>query len=113
MLAERLAIDFHDFELGWGGYKYPMLVTDRSTGLIWDFYLADRKSRTIINSLSYLLDFLKQHYNLVPKVVECDNELTTQKPKIFRFLQGRRIKVQPSAPYTHNPKMVVLSARGV
>jgi hypothetical protein len=38
----RLAIDFHDFEESIGNYTSVMLVTDRFSGYIWDFYLQDR-----------------------------------------------------------------------
>src|SRR6202012_2242966 len=65
-----------------------------------DFYLEDRTAQSIINALSHLFDVLEQNYNLKPETVECDNESTTQKPRVFQFLQARRIKVEPSAPYT-------------
>jgi hypothetical protein len=37
--CKRLAIDFHDFEKEVEGYSSSMLVTDRWSGYIWDFYL--------------------------------------------------------------------------
>jgi hypothetical protein len=52
----RLAIDFHDFNRGYGGFNSLMLVTDRWSGYSWDYYLSDRKA----------------------KVAEVDNELTTR-----------------------------------
>ena len=77
-----------------------MLVSDRYSGLTWDFYLEDRTAQSIINALSYLFNLLEQNYNLKPEIIECDNEITTQKPPVFQFLQARRLKVEPSAPYT-------------
>src|SRR5262249_46187547 len=100
--AQRLAIDFHDFEEGRGGYKYLMLVTDRYTGLVWDFYLENRTAKSIINALSYLLDVLKQTYDLKPEVIECDNEITSQKPQVNQFIHSYRIKLEPSAPHTQS-----------
>ena len=80
-----------------------MLVTDRYSGLIWNFYLQDRTAKSIIKVFfPYFLDFLKQTYNLKPEVIECDNEITTQKPKVHQFLQNCHIKVEPSAPYTQS-----------
>src|SRR5204862_6137643 len=49
--GERLAIDFHDFEVGRGGFKSMMLVTDRHTGFIWDFYFDRRPGEAIITAL--------------------------------------------------------------
>ena len=69
-----------------------MLVSDRYSGLTWDFYLEDRTAQSIISALTYLFDLLEQNYNLKPEVVECDNEITIQKPQVSRFLQGRQIK---------------------
>jgi hypothetical protein len=77
-----------------------MLISDRYSGLTWDFYLEDRTAQSIINAFSYLFNLLEQNYNLKPETVECDNEITTQKPRVLQFLQARRIKVEPSAPYT-------------
>ena len=98
--AQRLAVDFHDFEEGRGGYKNLMLISDRYSGLTWDFYLEDRTAQSIINALSYLFNLLEQNYNLKPEIIECDNEITTQKPRVFQFLQAHRLKLEPSAPYT-------------
>ena len=79
-----------------------MLVTDRYTGLVWDFYLQDRTAKSIINVLSYLLDFLKQNHELKPEVIECDNEITSRKSQVYQFIHSCRIKVEPSAPYTQS-----------
>ena len=52
--GRRLAIDFHDFEESYDRFKSVMLVTDRWSGLIWDFYLSDRKADTIIATIKIL-----------------------------------------------------------
>ena len=38
----RLAVDFHDFEPDPHGYKSLMLVTDRWSGYMWDYYMERR-----------------------------------------------------------------------
>ena len=50
----RLAIDFHDFKAINLGYSSVMLVTDRYSGFIWDFYLTNRRADTIITALKWL-----------------------------------------------------------
>jgi hypothetical protein len=97
----RLAIDFHDFNRGYGGFNSLMLVTDRWSGYCWDYYLPNRKAKTIIAALKHLFGMLKRQYRIEPKVVEVDNELTTQKPDVRNYLENTEfMKVEPSAPYT-------------
>ena len=99
--AQRLAIDFHDFEKDSKGFNSLMLITDRFSGLCWDFYLQDRRATTIVSTLKWFFDMIQYRFELKPKVVECDNEITTQKPKVTQFLQEElKISVEPSAPYT-------------
>ena len=43
---------------------------------------------------------MKSQYNVFPTAVECDNEFTTQKPRIRKYLEEKGINVEPSAPYT-------------
>ena len=49
-LGQRIALDFHDFELASDNSHYLALFTDRCTGMIWDYYLPDRKAPTVISS---------------------------------------------------------------
>ena len=63
----RLAIDFHDFNRGYGGFNSLMLVTDRWSGYTWDYYLSDRKAQTIIAAFKHLFGMLKRQYNIEPK----------------------------------------------
>jgi len=101
--GERLAIDFHDYEEDDQGYDSLMLISDRCTGWSWDFYLKDRKAKTIITTLRYFFDFVAHQYDLKPKVVEADGEITSVKPKVKRYLeQERLLKVEPSPPYTQD-----------
>ena len=97
--SKRLAIDFHDFEEETEGYSSCMLVTERWSGHIWDFYLQDRKADTIITVLKILIGILES-YGIKVQVIECDNELTSQKPAVRRFIESLSIKVEPSPPYT-------------
>ena len=56
----RLAVDFHDFNRGYGGFNSLMLVTDRWSGHYWDYYLSDRKAETIIPAFKHIFDMLKR-----------------------------------------------------
>jgi len=77
-----------------------MLVTDRWSGLCWDYYLSDRKAKTILTAINHLFGTLLRQYEIKPKIVEVDNELTTQKPEVKAFFYSQYLTVEPSAPYT-------------
>ena len=83
----RLAVDFHDFNPG-RGFTSLMLVTDRWSGMNWDYYMSDRRADTIIKALDHLFGVFKRQYSIEPKVIECDNEITTQKPEVKTYLEN-------------------------
>ena len=93
----RLAVDLHPFEEGYNGYRYLLLITDRWSGLAWDYYLKDRAFETITTALSHLFGSLQQ-YQIRPTVVECDNELS--QPVFEDYFHQLFIRIEPSAPYT-------------
>jgi len=98
--GKRIAIDFHDFEEDEDNYNSLMLITDRWSGYMWDFYLQDRTADSIITVLSTFLGLLKNQYELKPQVFECDNELTSQKPRVKIYIESLHIRIEPSPPYT-------------
>lgn len=100
--AERLSIDFHSYEnQSYNKEKCQLLITDRYSRFQWDFYLTDnRTAKSITRVLSNFLTFLQNQYNITPKVIETDNEITTVKPDVERWIRGKGIAVEPSAPDT-------------
>ncbi|KAK1912632.1 hypothetical protein P3342_004568 [Pyrenophora teres f. teres] len=101
-LGERLAIDFHTYEHQTvTKEKSQMLITDRFSGLQWDLYFTDNRiAKSIIRLLTIFLLFLKNYYNISVKTIELDNEITTVKLDVERWLATKGIKVEPSAPDT-------------
>ena len=55
---------------------------------------------TIITILRQLFGTPKCQYDIEPKIVEIDNELSTRKPEVKAYFDGQFKKVEPSAPYT-------------
>jgi hypothetical protein len=100
--GERLAIDFHSYEAqSITKEKSQMLIMDRFSGLQWDIYFTDnRTAASIIAKLANFFLFLKNHFNITVKVIESDNEITTVKPQVERWLNTKGIIVEPSAPDT-------------
>jgi hypothetical protein len=81
--------------------KSQMLITDKYSGFQWDFYFTDnRTARSIIKILTNFFLFLKNHYNITPKIIEADSEITTVKPEAERWLASQGMTVEPSAPDT-------------
>src|SRR5947207_13913281 len=76
-----------------------MLLTDRKSRYMWDFYLQDCTMDSIITVLSTFLSLLERQYKLKPQVIEYDNELTTQKPGVKRYIESLHIKIEPSPLY--------------
>jgi hypothetical protein len=78
-----------------------MLVTDRYSGILWDFYFKDnRPGKSIIRLLDIIVQFLKKQYNITVKVIECDGEIATTKPEVARWCTAQAIRLEPSAPDT-------------
>jgi hypothetical protein len=100
--GERLSIDFHTYEnQAYTKEKSQMLITDKFSGMQWDLYFSDhRTARSIIKLLSIFTLFLKNHYNISVKTIEADNEITTVKPEVERWLATQGIIIEPSAPDT-------------
>jgi hypothetical protein len=66
--GEKLALDFHDFEPDKAGYNSLLLVVvDRISGYLWDFYMKDRKTDTVITALHELLGILERQYEIQGK----------------------------------------------
>ena len=78
-----------------------MLVTDRYSGFLWDFYFKDnRPAKSIIGFLDIMTRFLERQYNIRVKVIECDGEITISKLEVARWCTARSIRLEPSAPDT-------------
>ncbi|KAI1510922.1 gag-pre-integrs multi-domain protein [Pyrenophora tritici-repentis] len=84
--GERLAIDFHTYEV-------QAITKEKSQMLITD-------PKSIIRLLTTFFSFMKNHYNISVKTIESDNEITTVKPDVERWLATQGIRVEPSAPDT-------------
>jgi hypothetical protein len=75
-------INRHDFEPDNKGFRSLLLVTNRWSGYSFDLYLKDGLASTIIEALTYLINYLKYQHNINVKVIECDNEFTEVKPEV-------------------------------
>ena len=95
----RLAVDFHDYERSSLDKTSCMLVTDRYSGYIWDFYLSNRHALTVLSALEWLLKILDRQFQIKPEAIESDGELQKSK-RIEDFIKGLGIRLDPSASNT-------------
>ena len=100
--GQRVAIDFHDFEKAYEKSKHLALVTDRCTGMMWDYYLSERDAQSIISCLRHFFNMMEMQYDEKVKVIECDNEIYSRKLEVRRFIESESRKIEPSAPYTQS-----------
>ena len=83
-------------------YRSVKFITDRWSGITWDFYLSERTAKTIIVTLDLFLNLYEAQYHVRPKVIECDGELTKSND-IRKYVEvNKRMRLEPSAPGTQS-----------
>jgi hypothetical protein len=102
LLGERILLDFHDYEADSSTKeKSQILITDRVTGFMWDYYFKDnRTAQSIIRVLESFVTLMKTQFNIVVKTIETDNEIVTVKPEVACWAENRGIRIEASAPDT-------------
>jgi hypothetical protein len=110
----QLVIDFHDFEQSSiGDYKYLILVTDRYTRLIWDYYLPNHQGETILAALKHLFGYLNRQFKIKPQKIECDNEIL-MRPIIREWLKkDQYMVIKPLPPYVKEPDGAAKRSGGI
>ena len=58
--------------------------------------MKDETGETIILALDYLLDLFEYQYSFQPKVIKTDGEIFIVKPAVRKFIEGKKIRVEPS-----------------
>ena len=109
--GDILAVDLHPFEADKKGFSHLLLVTDRATGFIWDFYLERVNSSLIRRTLNYLLGVLERQHRLKPRVIEADNELNTK--ELIDWMNAKGLVFEPSAPNTQSQNGAAERSGGV
>ena len=90
-------------------FNLLMLVTDRWSGICWDFHRSDRKEKATITLLKHLFNL---GASIWYRTNEVDNELNAQKPEIKAYINSQFMTLEPSAPYTR-AQLGMLNAQGV
>ncbi|KAI7772911.1 hypothetical protein LA080_013431 [Diaporthe eres] len=98
--GKRIALDFHDYEPGIHGYNSQLLLTCRVSGYIWDYYLTNRDSDTILKILKSFLGMMELQHETKVKIIECDGEIFNRRRAVKDYLESKHIQIEPSAPNT-------------
>ncbi|KAI8682578.1 hypothetical protein NCS56_00381000 [Fusarium sp. Ph1] len=97
--GERVSLDFHDYPEGINDYTSCGILTDRESGLCWDYYFVNRQEESLLAMLKHFTQMLDTMYDIKLRVIETDNEL--QKANSIRgWLTEKGIRVDESAPRT-------------
>jgi hypothetical protein len=73
--GERIAVNFHNYAAGINEYISQMILTNRATGYVWNYYFVTRKSAGLIKMCDTFFNIMEVHNFIRIKTVECDNEI--------------------------------------
>jgi hypothetical protein len=89
-----------------------MILTNRATGYVWDYYFVTRKFADLIRMFNAFFNIIKVHNSIKVKTVECDNEIEKHS-QIAEFLASKSIRIEPSAPNTQGQNGGAKRSKGV
>jgi hypothetical protein len=96
---KRIAVNFHNYAPGINEYIFQIILTNRATGYVWDYYFVTRKFADLIRIFDAFFNIMKVHNFIRVKTVECDNEIEKHS-QVAEFLASKSIRIEPSAPNT-------------
>ncbi|KAE8551358.1 hypothetical protein EYB25_005243 [Talaromyces marneffei] len=115
--GEHLALDFHDFEKSTlkndKDKRTLMLITDRYSGFMWDFYLTGHTTVEILETLKWFFQYLKKRYNVTPVKIEMDNEITHRHLEVKDWIEQQHITIETSVAYTQSQNGAAERSGGV
>jgi hypothetical protein len=89
-----------------------MILTNRATGYVWNYYFVTRKFADLIKMFDAFFNIMKVHNFIKIKIVECDNKIEKHS-QVAEFLASRSIKIELSAPNTQGQNGGAERSRGV
>jgi hypothetical protein len=76
-----------------------MILTNRTTGYIWDYYFVTRKSADLIRIFNAFFNIMKVHNFIKIKTIKYDNEIEKHS-QVAEFLASKSIRIKPLVPNT-------------
>jgi hypothetical protein len=97
--GKHIAVNFHNYAPGINEYTSQVILTNRATSYIWDYYFVTRKSANLIKIFNTFLNIMEVHNFIKIKTVECDNKIEKHS-QVAKFLASKSIRIKPSIPNT-------------
>ena len=67
---------------------------------MWDYYLTDHRSETILAALKDLFGMLEHQHQIHSQKIECDNEIFMKCKAVLNWLENQQhVKIEPSPPH--------------
>jgi hypothetical protein len=111
-LRKRIAVNFHNYTPGINEYTFQVILTNRATGYVWNYYFVTRKFANLIKMFNAFFNIIKMHNSIKIKTVECDNKIKKHS-QIAKFLASKSIRIKPSAPNTQGQNGGAKRSKGV
>jgi hypothetical protein len=89
-----------------------MILTNRATGYVWDYYFITRKSADLIRMFDAFLNIMEVHNSIKVKTIEYNNEIEKHS-QVAEFLASKSIRIKPSAPNTQGQNGGAKRSEGV
>jgi hypothetical protein len=105
-------VDFHDYAPGINEYISKVILIDRATGYVWNYYFVIRKSADLIKMFDAFFNIMEVHNFIKVKTVEYNNEIEKHS-QVAEFLASKSIRIEPSAPNTQGQNGGAERSRGV
>jgi hypothetical protein len=105
-------VNFHNYASGINEYIFQMILTNRATSYVWNYYFVTRKSADLIKMFDAFFNIIKVHNSIRVKTVKCDNKIEKHS-QIAEFLASKSIRIEPSAPNTQGQNGGAERSRGV
>jgi hypothetical protein len=109
---KRIAVDFHNYASGINEYIFQVILINRATGYVWNYYFVTRKTADLIRMFNAFFNIIKVHNSIKVKIIEYDNKIEKHS-QVAEFLASKSIRIEPSAPNTQNQNSGAERSRGV
>jgi hypothetical protein len=90
-------VNFHNYAPGINEYTFQVILTNRATGYVWDYYFVTRKSADLIKMFNAFFNIIKVHNFIKVKTIECNNKIEKHL-QVAKFLASKSIRIEPLAP---------------
>jgi hypothetical protein len=107
-----IAVNFHNYAFEINEYTFQMILTNRATGYVWDYYFVTRKSADLIRIFNAFLNIMEVYNFIKVKTIKCNNEIEKHS-QVAKFLAFKSIRIKPSAPNTQGQNGGAKRSKGV